>query len=154
MKEIIKELLLRKKEKLTVEEYDVRLRFFAGKMLVLVFSAAMAVILYNLVWVEQPMNGMAPADKAFFEILKMMVAFLSGVITTLVAKTPSFSPQQPLGCPPAIRQGFGAATPFQTSFQASTTPWQPSNIVPAAPYLDDDDERSRHAEARHLHKDW
>jgi hypothetical protein len=166
MKEIIKLWLVakinRKPQRMTPEDFDTRLRFFAGSMLVLVFSGAMGVILYNLVFVEQPMSGMAPADKAFFEILKMMVSFLAGLISAIVVNKPLSSPMMPMN--PMMGNPCVGMNPMMGQMNSMMGMSQPAPVVnvnytpPAGPsggpHLDDDTERARHAEARQLHKDW
>jgi len=145
-----------------IKGLDASVKAFASIMLVSVFSGAMFTILYSLVFVTQPMKDMAPADKAFFEILKMMVAFLAGVITNMVNNKISSPMPMQSPCPPAMgmpSQSIGSM-PYTTvsspinSYTQPSTAWQPSGIVPAAPHLDNDDDRARHAEARYLHKDW
>ena len=68
----------------TPEELEARLKFFAGFVLILVFGAAMLAIVWSLIFNTQPMKDIAPADKQFFELLKTMVTFLAGVISTVV----------------------------------------------------------------------
>ena len=114
----------------TTEELDTRLRFIGGIVLFAVFAFAMGTILYDLLFVEQPMTGMAPADKALVEILKMMVAFLAGVLTRVFDKS---EPTRPMH--------------FSMPHQAPCPP-QPIAIKPKAPIIEEDDERAREAEAR------
>jgi Na+/proline symporter len=68
----------------TPEELEARLKFFAGFVLILVFGAAMLAIVWSLIFNTQPMKDIAPADRQFFELLKTMVTFLAGVISTVV----------------------------------------------------------------------
>lgn len=65
-------------------ELEARLKFFAGIVLVSVFGGAMFTIIYSLVFVTQPMGGIAPADKQFFKILDTMTTFLAGSLSTLM----------------------------------------------------------------------
>jgi hypothetical protein len=88
-----------KSKRYTAEELDVRLRFIGGLVLFAVFACAMFSILYDLNFVEQPMAGMAPADKALVEVLKMMVSFLAGVLTRVFDKGPSMNQYRPTPCP-------------------------------------------------------
>ncbi|WP_396189740.1 hypothetical protein [Flavobacterium sp.] len=84
-------------QRYTTEELESRLKFFAGLVLVSVFGGAMFTIIYSLVWVQQPMSGIAPADKQFFKILETMITFLAGSITTLVTlKATTSNPSQPV----------------------------------------------------------
>lgn len=93
-----------KSKRYTAEELDVRLRFIGGLVLFAVFGVAMLSILYDLNFVEQPMAGMAPADKALVEILKMMVAFLAGVLTRVFDKGPQTSQYHPPPCPGTVTE--------------------------------------------------
>jgi len=45
----------------------------------------MAVVLYSLVFVTQPMNGMAPIDAKFFELITPIATFIVGSLGTLLA---------------------------------------------------------------------
>lgn len=71
-------------QRYTAEELEARLKFFAGFVLILVFGASMLTVVYSLVFVTQPMGGIAPADKQFFKLLETMTTFLAGSISTLV----------------------------------------------------------------------
>ena len=77
-------LSLLKSPRYTAEELEARLKFFAGFVLILVFGASMLTVVYSLVFVTQPMGGIAPADKQFFKLLETMTTFLAGSISTLV----------------------------------------------------------------------
>jgi len=50
------------------------------------------------------MAGMAPADKALIEILKMMVSFLAGVLTRVFDKGPSMNQYRPTPCPGIVTE--------------------------------------------------
>ena len=85
----MKELILKWMDRpatprLTADELEARLKFFAGVTLIVVFGASMLTVVYSLVWTTQPMNGIAPADKQFFKLLETMTTFLAGSISTLV----------------------------------------------------------------------
>jgi hypothetical protein len=89
----------------TTEELESRLKFFAGLVLVAVFGGAMFTIIYSLVFVQQPMSGIAPADRYFFKILETMITFLAGSITTLVTlKATGAALTAPAATPPAPPQ--------------------------------------------------
>lgn len=69
---------------MTEAQLEARLKFWAGIVLVSVFGASMMTILYSLVFVTQPMEGIAPADKQFFKIVDTMTTFLAGSLSTLM----------------------------------------------------------------------
>lgn len=68
----------------STEELEARLRFVVGLVLALTLGGTVAVILYSLVFVTQPMSGIAPADKAFFRILEPIATFLVGALSGMV----------------------------------------------------------------------
>ena len=110
-----------KSKRYTAEELDVRLRFIGGLVLFAVFGVAMLSILYDLNFVEQPMAGMAPADKALVEILKMMVAFLAGVLTRVFDKGPSMNQYHPSPCPGTMTEKITvSANPMPTMAPTGT----------------------------------
>ena len=49
-------------EKYTTEELNARLKFFIGIVLGLTLFGIVFVVLYSLIFVTQPMNGMSPVD--------------------------------------------------------------------------------------------
>jgi hypothetical protein len=110
-----------------VRTLEAIVRSFAGFMLVCVFSFSMFTVLYSLVWNIQPMQDMAPADKQFFEILKMMVAFLAGVITNMINKSSiPFTPMSSSMCQPGANS-FSRPVSMPTSF--GSNPSVPSNMA-------------------------
>lgn len=67
------------------EQLDAMLRFiigivFAGTVMGMVFLS-----LYSVVFVTQPMSGIAPADKQFFFLLSDMSKYILGSLATLLA---------------------------------------------------------------------
>lgn len=109
-----------------VRTLEAIVRSFAGFMLVCVFSFSMFTVLYSLVWNIQPMQDMAPADKQFFEILKMMVAFLAGVITNMINKSSTPFSTMPSSMCQTGNSSFGRPVGMTSSF--GSNPSVPSNI--------------------------
>jgi hypothetical protein len=72
-------------------DLDAWLRFAIGITLSITLMGIMAVVLYSLVFVTQPMNGMAPIDAKFFELITPIATFIVGSLGTLLAmnKKPS-----------------------------------------------------------------
>ena len=66
-------------------DLDALLRFFIGVTLSLTLAGIVAVVLYSLVFVTQPMNGMAPNDEAFFNLITPLATFITGSLGTLLA---------------------------------------------------------------------
>jgi hypothetical protein len=72
-------------------DLDAWLRFAIGITLSITLMGIMSVVLYSLVFVTQPMNGMAPIDAKFFELITPIATFIVGSLGTLLAmnKKPS-----------------------------------------------------------------
>ena len=66
-------------------DLDALLRFVIGVTLSLTLAGIVAVVLYSLVFVTQPMNGMAPNDEAFFNLITPLATFITGSLGTLLA---------------------------------------------------------------------
>ena len=77
-------------------DLDTVLRFIIGCTLALTLMGIMAVVLYSLVFVTQPMGQMAPNDARFFELLFPIATFITGSLGTLLAlNTDSGKPKKP-----------------------------------------------------------
>jgi hypothetical protein len=66
-------------------DLDAVLRFVIGVTLSLTLAGIVGVVLYSLVFVTQPMNGMAPIDAKFFELITPIATFIVGSLGTLLA---------------------------------------------------------------------
>lgn len=71
--------------KYTPEQLDSLLRFFIGLVFALTVMGMVFFSLYSLVFVTQPMSGIAPADKQFFFLLSDMSKYILGSLATLLA---------------------------------------------------------------------
>ena len=66
-------------------DLDAWLRFAIGITLSLTLMGIMASVLFSLIFVQQPMNGMAPIDAKFFELITPIATFIVGSLGTLLA---------------------------------------------------------------------
>jgi len=82
--------------------------------------------LYSVVFVEQPMGGMAPADKQFFLILSDMSKYILGSLATLLAVKGKDGIQKLLE-PPG---GFTKPEPDKPAAPAQTTARQEPSLAP------------------------
>ncbi len=71
-------------ERYTTEELNARLRFFIGIVLGLTLFGIVFVVLYSLIFVTQPMNGMSPVDNKFFELIIPIATFLTGTLSGIM----------------------------------------------------------------------
>ena len=71
-------------ERYTTEELNARLKFFIGIILGLTLFGIVFVVLYSLIFVTQPMNGMSPVDNKFFELIIPIATFLTGTLSGIM----------------------------------------------------------------------
>lgn len=67
------------------EQMDAMLRFIIGIVFAMTVMGMVFFSLYSLVFVTQPMSGIAPADKQFFFLLSDMSKYILGSLATLLA---------------------------------------------------------------------
>jgi hypothetical protein len=111
-------------ERYTTEELNARLKFFIGIVLGLTLFGIVFVILYSLIFVTQPMNGMSPVDNKFFELIIPIATFLTGTLSGIMlagddkdlrakALDAANKPYTPPPEPPSVAKasaGFGTTT--------------------------------------------
>jgi hypothetical protein len=66
--------------RLTAEEIEVRVWAFVIVILVTILFGAVAMFLYALTWVTQPMSAMAPIDKVYSQQISTIMVFITGVL--------------------------------------------------------------------------
>lgn len=70
---------------MTQEQHDAVIKFCIAVTFCFTVVIMVGISLYSVVFVTQPMNGMAPADKQFFLILSDMSKYILGSLATLLA---------------------------------------------------------------------
>jgi hypothetical protein len=131
----------------TTEELNVRLKFFIGIVLGLTLFGIVFVVLYSLIFVTQPMNGMSPVDNKFFELIIPIATFLTGTLSGIMlagddkdlrakALEAANKPPPPSAPPPAPSRiepslgGFGV--PAAEAFGAAAEPAPLASLADAA----------------------
>ena len=152
-------------ERYTSEELQARLKFFIGIVLGLTLFGIVFVVLYSLIFVTQPMNGMSPVDNKFFELIIPIATFLTGTLSGIMLAgddkdlrmkaieaankppTPSAPTPSPVRPPSGPIGSFGAAAVGAVAGAAVTamampaaTPGMPAmdKPMPSRPPLDED----------------
>jgi hypothetical protein len=152
-------------ERYTSEELQARLKFFIGIVLGLTLFGIVFVVLYSLIFVTQPMNGMSPVDNKFFELIIPIATFLTGTLSGIMLAgddkdlrmkaieaatkppTPSAPTPSPARPPSSPMGSFGAAAMGAVTGAAVTamampaaTPGMPAmdKPMPSRPPLDED----------------
>ena len=143
-------------EKYTTDELNARLKFFIGIILGLTLFGIVFVVLFSLIFVTQPMNGMSPVDNKFFELIIPVATFLTGTLSGIMlagddkdlrgkaidAATKPYTPPPP---PPvaAPAPGFSPAPSFSaapmaaspTSDAVQMVNGKPAPVQPAFPEI-------------------
>lgn len=127
-------------EKYTTEELNARLKFFIGVVLGLTLFGIVFVVLYSLIFVTQPMNGMSPVDNKFFELIIPIATFLTGTLSGIMlagddkdlrAKAleaankpppPSAPPPAPVTVTRTVTETTGPAPAVMTGFGGKLAP--------------------------------
>ena len=148
----------------TTEELNARLKFFIGIVLGLTLFGIVFVVLYSLIFVTQPMNGMSPVDNKFFELIIPIATFLTGTLSGIMlagddkdlrAKAldaankpppPSAPSPSPIKPPSSPMGSFGSAAlgavagAVAGAAMAAPTPGMPAmdKPMPSRPPLDED----------------
>jgi hypothetical protein len=135
----------------TNDELMARLKFFIGVVLGLTLFGIVFVVLYSLIFVTQPMNGMSPVDNKFFELIIPIATFLTGTLSGIMlagddkelrakAIDAANKPYTPPPAPPSMPSsgGFGlsvASTTFEpvASFVAAEVSGFGGKPAPAQP---------------------
>jgi len=126
-------------ERYTTEELNARLKFFIGIVLGLTLFGIVFVVLYSLIFVTQPMNGMSPVDNKFFELIIPIATFLTGTLSGIMlagddkdlrakALDAANKPYTPPPEPPSVAK---ASAPVETGFGTVTAASLPSFDIPS-----------------------
>jgi len=73
-----------KKNRLTPDDLDARLKFIIGCILGMVLLVTTIAILYALVFVTQPIGVQSENDKMFFNVLSSVATFITGTLAGLM----------------------------------------------------------------------
>ena len=115
-------------ERYSTEQLNARLKFFIGIILGLTLFGIVFVVLYSLIFVTQPMNGMSPVDNKFFELIIPVATFLTGTLSGIMlagddkdlrgkAIDAANKPYTPPPEPPSVAK---ASAPSGTGFMTTT----------------------------------
>lgn len=122
-------------DKYTTEELNARLKFFIGIILGLTLFGIVFVVLYSLIFVTQPMNGMSPVDNKFFELIIPVATFLTGTLSGIMlagddkdlrakALDAANKPYTPPPEPPSVAKATAPVDPIPS--------WGTTNVVAPA----------------------
>lgn len=144
---------------MTQEQHDAVIKFCIAVTFCFTVVIMVGISLYSVVFVTQPMNGMAPADKQFFLILSDMSKYILGSLATLLAvkgkdALPMFTPPglstdkeradttppRPIPTPtaaPAPPTTFGGGAPVMDAAATTGYGGKPAPVQPPHPERDE-----------------
>ena len=130
--------------KFTEEQLNALLKFVIGITFCVILVMMASLSMYSVVFVTQPMSGMAPADKQFFLLLSDMSKYILGALATLIAVKgkeqfvpPNLSKPEPEPPKPIVTttttvvrteptlEPISTATPVVSGFNGKPAPIQP-----------------------------
>ena len=73
-------IVMNKSSRMTAEEIEVRIWAFVIFCLMLILLGSMAMFLYSVSFVTQPMSGLAPIDRVYTQQISTIMVFITGVL--------------------------------------------------------------------------
>ena len=73
-------IVMNKQTRMTAEEIEARVWAFVIVCLIIILLGSVAMFLYALTYVTQPMAGMAPIDKVYTQQISTIMVFITGVL--------------------------------------------------------------------------
>jgi hypothetical protein len=115
------------------ENLNAWLKFCIGICFCLILMMMASLSMYSVVFVTQPMSGMAPADKQFFLLLSDMSKYILGALATLIAIKGKDSLPQFVPPPSSIEKQSEPPKPVVTT--TTTVVRQEPSLEPVAPVV-------------------
>ena len=82
-----------KGERYTSDELMTRLKFIVGLSLAFTLTGIVFVVLYSLMFIEQPMTQ-SPNDAKFFELVTPIATFLTGILSGIMLGKDDKKPEE------------------------------------------------------------
>jgi len=73
-------IVMNKNSRMTADDIEARVWAFVIICLMLILLGSVAMFLYALTYVTQPMAGMAPIDKVYTQQISTIMVFITGVL--------------------------------------------------------------------------
>ena len=73
-------IVMNKNSRMTADDIEARVWAFVIVCLMLILLGSVAMFLYALTYVTQPMAGMAPIDKIYTQQISTIMVFITGVL--------------------------------------------------------------------------
>jgi hypothetical protein len=83
-----------KKDRMTAEEINVRVKAIIVSCLALTLMGIVFVVLYSIMFVTQPLDAISPIDTKFFELIIPIATFLTGTLSGFILSGKEHSKKQ------------------------------------------------------------
>lgn len=117
------------------ENLNAWLKFAIGICFCLILMMMASLSMYSVVFVTQPMSGMAPADKQFFLLLSDMSKYILGALATLIAVKGKDALPQFVPPPSSIEKQAVEPPPKPMMTTTTTVVRQEPSLEPVAPVV-------------------
>ncbi|CAB5195141.1 hypothetical protein UFOVP177_63 [uncultured Caudovirales phage] len=111
------------------------LKFIIGLCFCIILIMMSSLSMYSVVFVTQPMSGMAPADKQFFLLLSDMSKYILGALATLIAVKGKDALPQFVPPPSSIEKQAAEPPPKPMMTTTTTVVRQEPSLEPVAPVV-------------------
>ncbi len=125
--------------RMTAEEIEARVWAFVIVSLVVILLGSMAMFLYSVSFVTQPMSGLAPIDKVYTQQISTIMVFVSGVLGGVAGRSGVKAMAKAVATAEATDTDPPAPPPTWTGRQP-TPNWVNKQPSPPKPKVADDDE--------------
>lgn len=116
--------------KWTPDQIDSVIKLIIGATFCLVLLMMSSLAMYSVVFVVQPMNSIAPADKAFFALLSDMSKYILGALATLLAIKGKDGVAKLIDPPPGISKAIDWQDPQPPAPKAAAPAHAPVRMEP------------------------
>lgn len=113
----------------TDDQLMARLKFFIGICLSVTLTGIVFVVLYSLIFVQQPLNAISPIDQKFFELIVPIATFLTGTLSGIMLAGNSKEDKEAM-----LAAHKAASENFEATKKMMTAPPPPPVVVSAPVY--------------------
>lgn len=116
--------------KWTPDQIDSVIKLIIGSTFCVVLLMMSSLAMYSVVFVTQPMVGIAPADKQFFMLLSDMSKYILGALATLLAIKGKDGVAKLIDPPPGVSKASDWADPQPPAPKAPAPAHAPVRVEP------------------------
>jgi len=130
-------MMSNQKQKLTTEEFEVRVWGFVVIVVTCILCFIVIALLYSVTFVTQPIKSMAPIDQAYTKMLNDIVLLIVGGIGGVMTKRAAGAVSRAFGAPnpPHMMQPMcGGSQGFQGGYSNNYAPTQSAYGLPSQPF--------------------